>query len=279
MALPSLFKPDLSISGVLATDLHTFNTSLGSTIEAQVTMALNESRMIWDPDKRYAPYRFVRQSQTFPDVVLKAADSEALEPIIMGIELKGWFALSKEGEPSFRYKVTPAVCMPQDLLIVFPWALSDVVAGKPLLYPPYIESARYAAEYRNWNWQHEKAGSSELQLSPLADPYPLKSAPIADEAINDKGGNFGRIARTNLMEDFKKRVFAEELSGIPIQAWIRFLKIFSESTTMEKILAQIDHMAKSQSNTQIPLSPAAIAHIRDAVVEIANQIQGIDDDS
>ena len=40
----------------------------------------------------------------------------------MGIELKGWYVLAKEKEPSFRYKVTPAVCAPADLLVVVPWA-------------------------------------------------------------------------------------------------------------------------------------------------------------
>ena len=39
-ALPSFFKSDLVISGVLATDLFTFNSSLGATIEAQVARAL-----------------------------------------------------------------------------------------------------------------------------------------------------------------------------------------------------------------------------------------------
>lgn len=164
-ALPSSFRPDLSISGVLATDLHTFNTSLGATIEAQVTSALNESREIWDPDKRYAHYRFVRQSQTFPDVILRSANPAATQSIIMGIELKGWFALSKEKEPSFRYKATPAVCALPDLLVVFPWVLTNVISGTPLLYPPFVVGARYAAEYRNWYWQHEKKGNSDLRLS------------------------------------------------------------------------------------------------------------------
>ena len=30
----------------------------------------------------------------------------------MGIELKGWYVLAKEREPSFRQKVTPAACSP-----------------------------------------------------------------------------------------------------------------------------------------------------------------------
>ena len=39
---------------------------------------------------------------------------------LLGIELKGWYVLSKEGEPSGRYKVTPAACAPQDLLVIVP---------------------------------------------------------------------------------------------------------------------------------------------------------------
>jgi len=110
-ALPSFFKTDLLISGVLATDLFTFNSSLGATIEAQVVEALNAVRGSWDPDQTYASYSFARQSQRFPDVILRTAAD--LEPkILMGIELKGWYALAKEREPSFRYKASPNVCAP-----------------------------------------------------------------------------------------------------------------------------------------------------------------------
>jgi hypothetical protein len=49
----------------------------------------------------------------------------------MGIELKGWYVLAKEKEPSFRYKVTLTVCAPADLLVVVPWALSNVISGRP----------------------------------------------------------------------------------------------------------------------------------------------------
>lgn len=94
-ALPYSFATDLVITGVAATDLFSFNTSLGASIENQVVKALNEIRPLWDPNQRYVLYRFVRQSQRFPDVILRASDP-ALEPsIIMGIELKGWYALAK----------------------------------------------------------------------------------------------------------------------------------------------------------------------------------------
>lgn len=52
-ALPAYFKSSLNITGVLATDLYTFNAALGATIENQIVESLNEQREIWDPDKKY----------------------------------------------------------------------------------------------------------------------------------------------------------------------------------------------------------------------------------
>jgi len=75
-----------------------------------------------------------------------------MEGPLIGIELKGWYMLSREGVPNFRLDCTPAVCAPQDLLVVVPWAFADVVAGSPRLLPPYVTPVRYAAERRNWHW-------------------------------------------------------------------------------------------------------------------------------
>jgi hypothetical protein len=71
--------------------------------------------------------------------------------ILFGI--KSWYTLSKEGEPSFRYQITPAACADADLLVIVPWILSDVVSGSPKLFQPWIESARYVAEHHNFYWQ------------------------------------------------------------------------------------------------------------------------------
>ena len=108
-ALPEEFRTSLRISDFRATDIFTLNSALGASIEDAVVNGLNSLREVWDPDGQYALYRFERQAQAFPDVrlVTEAPDEEA---IIMGIELKGWFALSKEGEPTFRYTVTPNAC-------------------------------------------------------------------------------------------------------------------------------------------------------------------------
>ena len=65
-SLPTYFRTETSISGVMATDLHTLNTVLGATIEEQVVHALNSVRNTWDADGGHALYAFSRQAQTFP---------------------------------------------------------------------------------------------------------------------------------------------------------------------------------------------------------------------
>ena len=97
MSLPIYFRTETHISGVMATDLHTLNAVLGATIEEQVVRTLNLVRRTWDPEENYALYSFVRQAQTFPDVLLrKGSDGE----VLLGIELKGWYLLAKEAEPA-----------------------------------------------------------------------------------------------------------------------------------------------------------------------------------
>ena len=133
--LPIYFRTETYIEGILATDIFTLNTALGATIEEQVVTTLNQMRFLWDSDDKYTLFSFKRQSQTFPDVLFKTQNNN-IEEIIFGIELKGWYLLSKEGEPSFRYQVTPSACSEQDLLVVVPWSLKNVISGKPQVFSP-----------------------------------------------------------------------------------------------------------------------------------------------
>jgi hypothetical protein len=247
--LPSQFESELVISGVLATDLFAFNSSLGATIEEQVIASLNKLRSVWDPEQKYALYSFERQPQTFPDVVLRASAPDVEPKILMGIELKGWYALAKESEPSFRYKVTPAVCAPADLLVVVPWALSKVISGSPQVFVPYVISARQAAEYRNWYWEHAKGGKGDnsITLSTVATNYPTKSDMISDRPASDSGGNFGRFARTKAMDSYIKELFDDKLAGIPLWAWQRFLSLFTESQTTSDVIRGLDALASGLS--------------------------------
>jgi hypothetical protein len=209
------------------------NTPLGAAIEASVVENLNQLRELWDPQGNYEVYSFVRQAQVFPDVRLQTSAPGVPEAdrILMGIELKGWFVLAKEGEPSFRYKASPNVCAPQDLLVVFPWELDEVISGSPRLMRPLIEEAKYAAEHRNHYWEVLRGAQGDaaiVDLSPVTAPYPSKGAKFNDKARADAGGNFGRVARGGLMTAFIDELLEVHLSGIPAKFWQRFLKIFSE---------------------------------------------------
>ena len=166
-ALPTYFRSDTSIEGILATDIFTLNAAFGATIEDQVVSTLNRMREVWDPDEKFMYHRFVRQPQTFPDVLLKrdmSGTDEHESEILLGIELKSWYLLAKEGEPSFRFQVTPAACAKQDLIVVIPWALNNVISGYPKIFSPYVELAKYAAEYRNYWWKYIRKTKSSAEI-------------------------------------------------------------------------------------------------------------------
>lgn len=247
-SLPERFRSDLSLKGILTTDLYTLASALGASIEQSVVDNLNLLRTVWDKDDEYHAYQFIRQPQVFPDVRLenKAGD------ILMGIELKGWFALAKEGEPSFRYSVSPNTCAPADLLVVFPWILNEVVSGVPKLLSPYVEEAKYAAEQRNYYWQvlrGRTGDDAEIFFADTNVPYPKKSDRFNDTPKKDSGKNFGRVSRSKIMDDFITGMMKQPISGIPLIAWHKFIKIFSDQQTeenIEKILFSIETEFGSQ---------------------------------
>jgi hypothetical protein len=261
MVLPAHFASETNIEGLRATDIHTLNTALGATIEEQVVASLNRMRNVWDPDNRYPLYSFVRQTQTFPDVLFARRDPDqprAMD-IKLGIELKGWYVLAKEGEPSFRYQVTPAACGPLDMIVVVPWYLSNILAGTPKVGTPYIESARYAAEYRNYWWTTMRSSKSKTGINSPKNvgPYPKKSDQISDKPVSDSGGNFGRYARTGIMDDYIKFIDDEQIRGIPTHYWRTFFKMFQEkedTTQIEAALKRLETAAReTQSNPDLAI--------------------------
>lgn len=281
-AVPENFL-GVSAPALQAPDIHTLGAVLGSTIEQEVVETLNRLRnTTWDPEGKLAGYRFVRQAQVFPDVVLKATDPD-LEPyILLGIELKGWYVLAKERMPNFRFKATPKSCAPEDMLVVFPWALSRVISGDAQVFPPWIANARYSASYRNWHWIHSMS-SDELDqnedrsivLSAVTAQYPVSGTEEHnDEARNDKGGNFGRTARTGLMRPYIDQVFDEEaLAGVPLRYWQRFLELFGKELPAERVLRSIDRM-ESELQHQRPRAPKRhLDELRGRVLDLAQAIE------
>jgi hypothetical protein len=240
LGLPAYFEFDNHISGVEATDLHALNTLLGASIEGQVVKALNQQRKIWDPDDEWLGHTFVRQSQRFPDVLLVSKGGESGPDIALGIELKGWFLLAKEGVPSFRFQTTPAACAHHDLLVVVPWYLDNVLSGSPVAAEPWVVSARWAAEYRNFYWQHQRNVKEDVDVGITppqgAHPYPTKAIPTLDRATQDGGGNFGRVARTvGLMQDFIDSSNNMEVLGIRIGDWNNFLRSHSDQADLDEL--------------------------------------------
>ena len=256
--LPVYFRTETHISGVLATDLHTLNTVLGATIEEQVVRTLNLIRTTWDPDGAYALYSFVRQPQTFPDVRLRKASGDET---LMGVELKGWYLLAKEGEPSLRFQASPAACTKQDLIVVVPWVLGNVISGSPILFEPFVESARYAAEFRNYHWQHVRRTTQDAVIDSPSDaqPYPSKADQILDKPRSDSGGNFGRLARTGMMDAYMAKLSEVSLCGIKTAYWREFLKAFQESTTDVQARAALDRLRQRVQQAGDAPSPKAQA--------------------
>jgi hypothetical protein len=272
-SLPLHFRTQTNIEGISAIDIFTLNSALGATIENQVVNTLNLMRPVWDPDGAYRQFAFVRQAQAFPDVLLRRMSEGPAtgDGVLLGIELKGWYLLAKEAEPSFRFQVTPSACASQDLIVVVPWALTNVISGSPMVFSPYVESARYAAEYRNYHWQHlrEAKGDSSIKQPAGVRPYPRKSDPIADEPASDKGGNFGRFARTGLMDEYLGRAKEELLAGIKAEHWLGFFKIFQDHRDPATIRQEIEKLRQKVQSSAAPRNRADTAM---AVLQAVEQL-------
>ena len=274
-ALPGLFTSTLHIDGILATDLFSLSGSLGATLELHVVESLNRNRHLWDENEKYGLYRFVRQSQTFPDVLLQASAPDIEPRVIMGIELKGWYCLASESEPTFRFRTTSAVCQAQDLLVVYPWALRNVLSGEPRLFRPWVGSAPFVAQHRNWHWQYQMDHGdkdSSIVVSDVTTPYPNKSDEIADVPAHDIS-NFGRIARYGLMDQYMEEVKQELLVGIPVEAWQKFLKRFGEGYDRDAVMRALDRAAQTAARGD-KLSPAKLEAISEHLAAIAAQVSG-----
>ncbi len=273
-ALPTYFRSDTSIEGILATDIFTLNAAFGATIEDQVVSTLNRMREVWDPNEEFMYYRFVRQPQTFPDVLLRR-DANGTDKheggILLGIELKSWYLLAKEGEPSFRFQVTPAACAEQDLIVVIPWVLNNVISGYPKIFPPYVELAKYAAEYRNYWWKciRKTKLSTEIVSPQNVSPYPQKSDKISDKPVSDGGNNFGRFARTGIMDSYLEIAKRESLCGIEAEYWLNFFKIFQEEKDEESINRELRRLRSLVTGTD----QESERHLIDALEKI---LAGVD---
>ena len=276
-SLPNHFETDLIVKGINVTEIFSVGSAFATVVDSQVVAILNRLRNLWDPDNEYSNYAFVRQSQTFPDVLLRNVQDE--RDILFGIELKSWYVLSKEGEPSFRYQVTPEACAESDLLVVIPWLLSDVISGTPKLLTPYKELARYAAEYRNYYWQRsrtERNENSNIRKPPEENrhPYPSSKQESSDKAEEDKGGNFGRIARIGILDEYVDTIKTQDYLGVRIRHWIAFFKAISETSTEEQIGRRLEALkAQIQSNVALFDGDQEHSRYREVFLEVIERLE------
>ena len=247
-ALPNYFKSEIVIKGINVTDIYAVGSLFSAVIESQIVDMLNKLRNIWDEDNQYSNYVFIRQSQTFPDILFVNIQNN--NDVVFGIELKAWYVFSKESEPSFRYTVDPDACAKHDLLVVIPWFLSEVISGSPSLMSPYIELGKYAAEYRNFYWTKSRETSTRspsIIRPPISfrHPYPQSKVEASDKAEGDKGNNFGRIARAGLLDDYLVKIKMIDYLGIRVVHWMKFFKAMSENKTSAEIDKQLDGILAS----------------------------------
>ena len=248
-SLPSACTIENRYSGIMATDLFSLNTLLGSMIENKVVLFLNSHRHLWD-NGIWTDYHFIRSSESFPDVrlVKKVSGGE----VVLGIELKSWFILSREGEPSFRYRTASEACDVGDLLCIIPWFLSDAVCGYPVLTTPWVFSAKAAAEATKRYWVYERQTDKPMTLNQrgLSTPEGLKPYMVNArdktnyKPVSDNGNNFGRLARTGIMSDFVQETLQTDILGIPADNWRLFLKAHAESNTLKLIQKKIDLISR-----------------------------------
>lgn len=167
------FTSPINVEGIEVNDLFSINTLLGGTIETQTVMLLNSPRSIWDPQGKRADKEFRRYPESSPDVRLVGSNKDDSPP--NGIELKRWYLLSKESEPSLRHKASADAVTERDLICCVPWGLSNVLSGKPVVYEPYAEQAKFASDKRTYYWNHRRGDNSKRDCGihhPETTPHP-----------------------------------------------------------------------------------------------------------
>jgi hypothetical protein len=178
--------------------------------------------------------------------------------------LKGWFVLSKEGEPSYRYTTTAGACAPHDLLCVVPWYLDNVLSGSPVAAEPWVRSAHQAAHMRNHYWQvtRETKADTTIWTPPDPTPYPNKADNTSDVPEHDGGGNFGRVARSGMMTDFVIETNAVEALGISLGNWGTFLRSHTDQADPEIVAERVRSTARRLATSR---DEAAATELTDAV--------------
>ena len=137
--------------------------------------------------------------------------------------------------------------------------LDNVISGSPILFEPFVESARFAAEHRNHHWRYvrETRLDAGIEVPGGIQPYPRKSDRILDRPRADGGRNFGRLARTGMMDAYMRKLGGVQLCGINSTYWREFLKTFQEGTTDEQARVALERLRRKVEGVEGLPTPKA----------------------
>ncbi len=92
-----------------------------------------------------------------------------------------------------------------------------------------LKADRNGQEIIHW-WANVRrtATDASIAIPEGINPYPAKSDAVTDRPARDAGGNFGRLARTGIMDEYIAEILSLPLGGIPAKSWIDFLKQFEQ---------------------------------------------------
>lgn len=203
----------------------------------------------------------------------------------MGIELKCWYLLAKEGDPSFRFKTTPAACAPQDLLVIYPWTLDNIVTGSPEIFRPFVMPARFASMYVDYYWQELKDWRSANPNKDIIRPEGVSHYPnpktdfIQDKPAEDAGNNYGRfrsrlIASLPPLQEYVNQMKSRELLGIPSDQWAEFFKSYEETTAIDE-LEDIRGIGPGTAETFRAGGCATPEAVKSALIAVLTEFEGI----
>jgi hypothetical protein len=70
----------------------------------------------------------------------------------------------------------------------------------------------------------------------------MRKEQTADHAASDSGRNFGRLARSGVMDEYVKRMLDQLIAGVPARAWIDFFTKFERPSDTDTADADTDEV-------------------------------------
>lgn len=167
-----------SLSGQLRNYLNLvgrFNNYVGQSIEELIGIQLNQSRLLWTDDPNLM---FVRNAVQFPDLYLVDVRQKCF---LLSIEVKSWFVFATDNIKA-RFEAAPNIMKSDSLLILFPWYMSKLIAGVPILLQPFIGNAKALAERRDQIWL--AGGLRQFQQGLVSAKRQIETPPLEVAALN-----------------------------------------------------------------------------------------------